>query len=100
MRHTKVGADYMMNEHESGQVFDAVTMDGYRYIFLRTAKPGSTRLCSSSCPGSSATRRRTIPVPSDSSRWSWLLAFFYDFYTRHQSHTQYLGLTAAFVLPV
>jgi hypothetical protein len=33
MRHTKVVADYMMNEHESGQVFDAATMDGYRYIF-------------------------------------------------------------------
>jgi hypothetical protein len=33
MRHTKVVANYMMNEHESGQVFDAATMDGYRYIF-------------------------------------------------------------------
>jgi hypothetical protein len=29
------------------------------------------------------------------------MAFLYDFfYTRHQSHTQYLGLTAAFVFPV
>ena len=33
MKHTKVVADYMMTEHESGHVFDAATMEGYRYIF-------------------------------------------------------------------
>lgn len=168
MKHTKVVADYMMGEHESGQVFDAATMDGYRYIFhgeeltlphlvsrpdYRTAiadcrfttvdtvwrwidgqsasvfsrehggilkdialaytlfKLLKRRFCTYAHgeAGQHKTLRFVVSgLLGDDANYSrgfrvieTELAFLYDFfYTRHQSHTQYVGVTAAFVLPV
>ncbi|XP_062181009.1 uncharacterized protein LOC133885324 [Phragmites australis] len=167
MKHTKVVADYMMTEHESAQVFDATTMEGYRYIFhgeeltlpyfskpdYRTAiaacafttvdtvwqwidsqsvsvfsrehggilkdialsftlfkllkrrfckyehgeagRPKTLRLVVSGLLREEASYIRAFRVIEME------LAFLYDFfYTRHQSHTQYVGVTAVFVLPV
>ncbi|KAK3162185.1 hypothetical protein QOZ80_1BG0086480 [Eleusine coracana subsp. coracana] len=135
MKHTKVVADYMMGEHDSGQVFDAATMDGYSYIFhgeelilpQLISRP-DYRTAIAEC------RFTTVDTV-----WRWIdgrqsasvfsrehggilkdialaytlfkllkrrvieteLAFLYDFfYTRHQSHTQYVGVTAVFVFPV
>ncbi|XP_025818695.1 uncharacterized protein LOC112895046 isoform X2 [Panicum hallii] len=167
MKHTKVVADYMMAEHESGHVSDAATMQGYRYIFhgedltlpyfskpdYRTAivacafttvdtvwqwidgqsvsvfsrehggvlkdialsftlfKLLKRRFCKYEHgeAGRAKTRRLVVSgLLRDEADYTRAfrviemeLAFLYDFfYTRHQSHTQYVGMTVVFVLPV
>jgi len=168
MKHTKVVADYMMAEHESGHVSDAATMQGYRYIFHGEgltlpyfSKPDYRTAIARACAfttvdtvwqwidGQSAsvfsrehggilkdialsftlfkllkrrfckyehgeagrpkTRRLVVSgLLRDEADYTRAfrvvemeLAFLYDFfYTRHQSHTQYVGMTVVFVLPV
>ncbi|PUZ54386.1 hypothetical protein GQ55_5G127900 [Panicum hallii var. hallii] len=167
MKHTKVVADYMMAEHESGHVSDAATMQGYRYIFhgedltlpyfskpdYRTAivacafttvdtvwqwidgqsvsvfsrehggvlkdialsftlfKLLKRRFCKYEHGEAGRPKTRRLVVSgllreeADYTRAFRViemeLAFLYDFfYTRHQSHTQYVGMTVVFVLPV
>ena len=167
MKHTKVVADYMMTEHESGHVSDAATMEGYRYIFhgedltLPYFSKPDYRTAIAACAfttvdtvwqwidsqsvsvfsrehggilkdialsftlfkllkrrfakyehgeaGRPKTRRLVVSgllrEEADYSRAFRViemeLAFLYDFfYTRHQSHTQYVGMTVVFVFPV
>lgn len=167
MKHTKVVADYMMTEHESGHVFDATNMQGYRYIFhgedltLPYLSKPDYRTALAACAFTTVDtvwqwidsqsvsvfsrehggilkdialsftlfkllkrrfgkydhgeagrpKTRTLIVSGllrEEAGYSRAfrviemeLTFLYDFfYTRHQSHTQYVGMTVVFVLPV